>query len=241
MVAADAPVRWPTLCTKVGPQRLTSEIHDLQGRDLAAQTMAADCRLILLLKCGREIAQQLFLQPWIVGQVGGEDFLVEVDLGVGQQHAELGPRQWLAIGAIGPHGHRIRQELHGTVEPALVLQRAHESFETIMLLRRLPLGHADRLALLIIVTKNKPCPSWVMENRRASRSEATRAPAAIAPPVAILMLTSWSEVSTPAELSSASVLIWAAGEGCFDPAALGKAKVGAFADYLRANLRSIDA
>ena len=25
MVAADAPERWPTLCTKVGPQRLTSE------------------------------------------------------------------------------------------------------------------------------------------------------------------------------------------------------------------------
>ena len=46
-----------------------------------------------------------------------------------------------------------------------------------------------------------------MENSSASRSSRLSAPRVIASPVTILMLTSWSDVSTPAELSSASVLI----------------------------------
>ena len=48
------------------------------------------------------------------------------------------------------------------------------------------------------------------------------------------MLTSWSEVSTPAELSSASVLILRPGERRLDAAALGEAEVGALADHLGA-------
>ena len=46
-----------------------------------------------------------------------------------------------------------------------------------------------------------------MEKSSGLRASAVSAPLAMAPPVAILMLTSWSDVSTPAELSIASVLI----------------------------------
>jgi hypothetical protein len=49
------------------------------------------------------------------------------------------------------------------------------------------------------------------------------------------MLTSWSEVSTPAELSIASVLI-AAAQRVLDAAALGEAEIGALADHLAAQL-----
>ena len=50
------------------------------------------------------------------------------------------------------------------------------------------------------------------------------------------MLTSWSEQSTPAELSMASVLIAAAAERELDPAALGEAEVAALADDPAAQL-----
>ena len=46
------------------------------------------------------------------------------------------------------------------------------------------------------------------------------------------MLTSWSEVSTPAELSMASVLMRPPAERVFDAAELGDAEIGALADDL---------
>ena len=51
------------------------------------------------------------------------------------------------------------------------------------------------------------------------------------------MLTSWSEVSTPAELSMKSVLIRPPLCGVLDPAALGEAEVAALADRLRSAAR----
>ena len=50
------------------------------------------------------------------------------------------------------------------------------------------------------------------------------------------MFTSWSEVSTPAELSMKSVLIRPPAVGVLDPAALGQAEVAALADDLRPQL-----
>ena len=55
------------------------------------------------------------------------------------------------------------------------------------------------------------------------------------------MLTSWSEVSTPAELSMKSVLIRPPRGGVLDPAALGQAEVAALADALGAQLAAVDA
>ena len=45
-------------------------VHHLQGRDLAAQAMAAELRLEFLLQGRREVAQQLAFEQRIVGQVG---------------------------------------------------------------------------------------------------------------------------------------------------------------------------
>ena len=54
------------------------------------------------------------------------------------------------------------------------------------------------------------------------------------------MLTSWSEQSTPAELSIASVLIAPAAEVELDAAQRGDAEVAALADHLGAQLISVD-
>ena len=50
------------------------------------------------------------------------------------------------------------------------------------------------------------------------------------------MLTSWSEVSTPAELSMKSVLIRPPAHGVLDPAELGEPEVAALADALGAQV-----
>ena len=52
------------------------------------------------------------------------------------------------------------------------------------------------------------------------------------------MLTSWSEVSTPAELSMKSVLIRPPAVGVLDPAELGQPEVAALADALRRAARA---
>ena len=54
------------------------------------------------------------------------------------------------------------------------------------------------------------------------------------------MLTSWSEVSTPAELSIASVLIRPPRRRGLDPAELGEAEVAALADHPAAQLGAVD-
>ena len=56
-------------------------------------------------------------------------------------------------------------------------------------------------------------------------------------PIAILMLTSWSEVLTPAELSMKSVLRRPPRAANSMRRALGDAEIGALADHLGAKLR----
>ena len=60
-------------------------------------------------------------------------------------------------------------------------------------------------------------------------------------PSTILMLTSWSEESTPAELSMKSVFRRPPCCGELDAAALGRAEVGALADHLAAQILAVDA
>ena len=55
------------------------------------------------------------------------------------------------------------------------------------------------------------------------------------------MLTSWSEVSTPAELSMKSVLSSTPALRGLDAAALGHAEVAALAHHLAAQLAAVDA
>ncbi len=66
-------------------------------------------------------------------------------------------------------------------------------------------------------------------------------PLATSEPSRILMLTSWSEVLTPATLSIASVLILPPPQRVLDPRALREAEVAALADDLAAQLVAVDA
>ena len=102
----------------------------------------------------------------------------------------------------------VGQELQRPVEPALLLEAAHEAPQPVEQRRALLLCDRDRLRLQVVVAQHelgrprRSCPRAA--GRAASRGSAS--PARSRSPSRILMLTSWSEQSTPAELSSASVL-----------------------------------
>ena len=83
--------------------------------------------------------------------------------------------------------------------------------------------------------------SSVISASSALRASRSSSPAATSRSSRILMLTSWSLQSTPAELSIASVLILPAGAGELDAAALGQPEVAALADDLDAQLAAVGA
>ena len=220
---------------------IDQRVHDLKRCDLAAQAMSPEGGRMLLLQRRREVAQQFLLQARIVGQVGGQDLLVEVDLGVGQQHAQFRTRQRLAILRAHAHRRRVGQVFDGTVEPALALQRAHEAFEAIMLLGRLALGDADRLALLVVVTQHQG-RDFVGhgEEQRIARldRERPRGDGAAGRDLDVDLMVRRVDACRVVERVGVDP---ASREGGFDATALREAEIGALADHARAHLRGIDA
>jgi hypothetical protein len=107
--------------------------------------------------------------------------------------------------------------------------------------RAAPLGQrqAERLEAVILQHDMRDIVGHLA--RTALRSSNGNRPSIISRLSAILMLTSLSEQSTPAELSMKSVLMRPPFLGEFDPARLRDAQIGALADHFGAHLVAIDA
>ena len=104
------------------------------------------------------------------------------------------------------------------------------------------LGERERERLQIIVAQHqrRDLVGHVEQQRVAlARTSARRSRIGLAS--AILILTSTSEVLTPAELSIASVLSRTPVMRRLDAAALGHAEIGALADHLAVQIRADDA
>ena len=194
-----------------------------------AQRMARDVGAELLAQQRREVARQRGADPGVLRQVGGHDLVEQPHLAVGERSppargGEAGAAR-LALGDL-VFG---RQELDGTVQVPGLLEEADEARLLVEVARsrgaRRPTAPAS----------GSSCRAAPARRRRRSSARAARlrcfsviSPSLIARPSRILMLTSWSEVSTPAELSIASVLMAHAGERRLDAPALGEAEVAAF-------------
>ncbi len=182
-------------------------IGELGGDDLAPQPVRLQRVRVTLGHLLREIAVQLAAEIGIVRHVAVEQFAVERQLGVGEQHRELGPRQRrVALAPLGER-HLVRQVLDGAVEFAALLEDVHQPLLEAEVLQAAPLRQRERQRLLVVVAQHQP-----RRPRRSSRRAARCGPRCVSAPArtgvdsAILMLTSTSEVLTPAELSMASVL-----------------------------------
>ena len=66
----------------------------------------------------REIVDEVALEMRLVGNAAGNDVGDQHDLGIGQQHADLGARQRLAARLALGERQRVGQRLDGTVEQA---------------------------------------------------------------------------------------------------------------------------
>ena len=103
----------------------------------------------------REILGQFAGEIGIVRHAGGQQVIVKRQLGVGEQHGEFRPGQGLA--APGAFGDRdiVRQELHGAVKEAALLERLHQAGEEAGLGHALAFGQRKRQRLQIIVAQHQ--------------------------------------------------------------------------------------
>ena len=99
-----------------------------RGRhDLAAQRVRGDGLGEALAQRPREVVDEQPVQRRVVGQRGAQHGGVGVELGVGQEHGELGTGQPLAVAAALGQLPVVGQRLHRPLEPARALQRPHEA------------------------------------------------------------------------------------------------------------------
>ncbi len=103
----------------------------------------------------REVVLEVDHEVGVVGRVGLEQVVLEVDLGVGEQHRDLGPHQ--------PARRRLardqllvgRQRLERAIEPAFALERADHARVRVDRLAGVVLGDAHRQRLLVVVAQHQ--------------------------------------------------------------------------------------
>ena len=200
--APDRPVTSRMRSTKTGPARLTMAL-------VSTVEMISRFRRWRSGSCGkaldrgrREIAGQHGCEGRIVGQGAGQDFGIQIELGIGQQHrtvrAASGPcRHWPASAAAASLGRNstarssLPRASRSRMKPAMGVEIAR---------RR-------ALAPPTAPGSGRNCrPAHAPRHRRSWRRAGRCArpslssPRSTGPPSRIFRFTSWSEVSTPARI-----------------------------------------
>ena len=202
-----------------------------RGDDLPVQPVSAHPAGVALPQRRREVVGQHPAQVRVVGQAGRQHLLRRGDLGVREQHGELRHGQ---PGARGPALGDLLVARQHVEPPAGSAPRAPACGCT---------GRA-RAASAAPGPGTRPGPGSARScarapgrrPRRSSRAAArpgrpgVSSPSRTTPSSRILMLTSWSEVSTPAELSMKSVLTSPPPSAYSIRASCGQAEVPALAD-----------
>ena len=157
----------------------------------------------------REIAGEPGLQLRLVRHRAVEQVVLQGDLGVAQQHGKLRPGEAAPGARPLLQLHVARQRLERAVEQLARLQRAHQQ-RVVGELARAACRSArlERQRLLVVVAQRGG--GHVLGHvgqQLVARGGGELARRGVAGASAILMLTSWSEVLTPAELSMKSVLM----------------------------------
>ena len=189
----------------------------------------------------REVVAQLALHEAVVRHARGQHALAQRELRVAHQHAQLGPRQPApGARALGHASDEGRNSSCRSSRP-VGLERQHQRLVRLEQLVGDGLLLAEDLHLQVVVVQHLradvvgesreqrvPLPAPRPSRRSTARSAST------------FRLTSWSEQSTPAELSIASVLMWPPAERVLDAPRLGDPEVAALGDDARAQLAAVD-
>jgi hypothetical protein len=108
-----------------------------------------------LLHAFREIADQVGFQTRVVRQVARHQIVEEHQLGISEQHTDLGPRQPPAILLALHHFLRGRQLLDLAVKEPARFQRFHEAFLMAEIGRTPVRGKRDRQCLAVVVCQHQ--------------------------------------------------------------------------------------
>ena len=190
---------------RAGPVHET--VHECRGDDLPREWVHPYAFEEALPQRGGEVAHEIGDELGLVGQRRHEQLLLEGDLGVGEQDCELGDGQAEARIPAARDRLVVGQPFDRAVEVLVLFERAHEARVDVFHLRRLHLRVVECPVLAVVVAEyeGRDVVGHRLEQRVAFVDRELTG--ATAPSTRILMFTSWSEVSTPALLSIASVLI----------------------------------
>ena len=124
--------------------------------DLPAQRMVVDPRLVTVAHGGREVLVQHRREVGVLRQRGGEHVVLRRDLGVREEHGQLGRCEAESRGAPVAELLVGRERFHFTVEVARLLERADEPGVHVLHRRGLFVGVGERARLAIVVAHDEP-------------------------------------------------------------------------------------
>ena len=189
----------------------------------------------------RKIAAQLAAEIGIVRHVRVEQFAVERQFRVGEQHRQLRPRQRrIALAALAER-HLVGQVLDRAVELAALLEDVHQALLEAEVLQAAPLRQRERQSLLVVVAQHQVADLVghlgeqhvaVLDGQRAGAHRRRQCDLDVDLDV--------GGVDAGRIVDGVGVEPNAA-RGRLDAAALRHAEIGAFADHLAVQVRAGDA
>ena len=184
---------------------------------------------------------QVALEMRLVGNAAGDDIGDQHDLGIGEQHADLGPRQRLAARLAFGQRQRARQRLDGAVEQAAPLQRRHEA-GLVRQVGEAALAHQRKRQRLLVVVGEHEVADLVGHLGQQLVARRPRQ-AALAHGGGQRDLDVDLDVGRidAARIVDGVGIAGAALQPELDAGALGDAEIGALADHLGADLQRRDA
>src|SRR6266849_6593189 len=103
----------------------------------------------------REIAAKLAGEIWIVRHVRVKKVFMQCELGVGQQHRKLRPRERLGPPSSLDNFHVGRQELDGAIKQLPLLQHLHQPLLETEVFETTAFDEGQRQRLLVVVAQNQ--------------------------------------------------------------------------------------
>ena len=210
------------------------------GDDLTAQPVLGDDIGVFFPQRLGEIPLEVLDQQILVGKVRIQQFVIRRDLGIGEQHRDLGPGKPAFRGGQFAQPFIIGKFLQRPVELAGALEAPHQAGLGIEKIDAAGLGQSQRLGLQVIVPEHQS--GDLIRHRRQQRV------ALLHRQLAILDHGTQQDLDVDLVVRGVDAggivdgvgVDPAAGAGEFDASRLGNAKIGALAHDLAAKIPGLD-
>ena len=224
-----------------GASPVDDRVGKLRGDDLAAQAVVGDRIREAFTHRGREISLQLLAEIGIVRHRAVEQFIVERQLRVGEEHRQFRSRQGFATPGAFRQGRVVGQIFDGAVESPLRFQHMHQASGKSEIADTTTLRQGERQRLKEVIAQH--------EFRHVVRHLDQERVAILLGQAAIAFRHREADLDVDLDVGGVHAGRIVDGVGiepdprarCLDAAPLGHAEIGAFADHLRADLAARDA